>query len=72
MNIDEAIKQLESEKKGGTKNIIFAWWDASCFERKDDEDWGSLCEVVEDKMDWSRAHEDITETIRYIESFDAN
>lgn len=68
MTIDEAIKQLESEKKGGTKNIIFAWWDARCFEREDDEDWGAICEIVEDKMDWSDAHDQITDLIALSES----
>jgi hypothetical protein len=68
MTIDDAIKQLESEKKGGTKNIIFAWWDATCFNRQDDDDWGSLCEIVEDKMDWSDAHDQITDLIELSES----
>jgi hypothetical protein len=63
MTIDDAIKQLEDEKKNGTKNIIFAWWDASWFERKDDEDWGAICEVVEDKMDWSHAYDQMTDII---------
>ncbi len=63
MSIDDASKQLESEKKGGTKNIIFAYWVASDFDRKDDEDWGAVCEIVEDKMDWSYAHDQMNDLI---------
>jgi hypothetical protein len=72
MTIDEAIKQLETEKKNGTKNIVFAYWDASCFDRTDDDDWAAICDSIDHKMDWSNAHDDISETIRYAESLDTN
>lgn len=68
MTIDEAIKQLQSEKNGGKKHIIFAYWDASCFNRKNDDDWGAICEMVEDKMDWSDAHDQITDLIELSDS----
>ena len=63
MTIDEAIKQLETEKKKGTKNIVFAYWDASCFDRTDDDDWADVSQIVEDKMDWCIAHDQMTDLI---------
>lgn len=72
MTIDEAIKNLEQAKKSGVKNIVFAWWEADVFGRKDDENWAGICDHLDSKMDWSNAHDDISETIRYIESSDTN
>lgn len=72
MTIDEAIKNLEQAKKAGVKNIVFAWWEADAFGRKDDDHWAGICDVLDSKMDWSNAHDDITETIRYVESSDTN
>jgi hypothetical protein len=63
MTIDDAIKQLKDEKKNGTKNIVFAYWDASSFDRTDDDDWAYLSQTVEDKMDWSIAHDQMTDLI---------
>lgn len=68
MTVDEAIAMLQSEKKAGIKNLIVAWWDASMFGRIDDDDWASVAQIVEDKMDWSSAHEDMQDLINYIES----
>ena len=68
MTIDDAIKQLEDAKRNGKKNIVLAWWDASCFNRDDDNDWGAVCDIVEDKMDWSDAHEQMTDLITLSES----
>lgn len=67
MNIDDAIKNLKDAKKAGHKNIIMAWWEAECFGRNDDDSWASICEYIDDKMDWSNCHDDISETIGYIE-----
>lgn len=60
MTIDEAIENLKAAKKGGTKSIVFAWWSADMFGREDDESWQHDAEIVEDKMDWSVAHENIS------------
>jgi hypothetical protein len=57
MHIKEAIKLLKQEQKKGTENIIFAYWDSSSFDRKDDEDWAIDAEHVESEIDWSRTHE---------------
>jgi hypothetical protein len=59
MTIDDAIRNLESAKRGGTKSIIMAWWAADMFDREDNEDWEHAAEVVEDKMDWSATHSDL-------------
>jgi hypothetical protein len=72
MTIDDAIKQLEDAKRNGKKNIVLAWWDASCFNREDNGDWAVICDRIDHKMDWSNAHDDISETIRYAESLDTN
>ena len=68
MTIDDAIKQLESEKKNGTKNIVFAYWDASSFDRTDDDEWAYLSQTVEDKMDWSDAHDQMIVLITLIDN----
>lgn len=60
MTIDEAIENLQAEKARGTKSIIIAWWDADAFGRQDDEAWEHAADIVEDKMDWSGAHDDLT------------
>lgn len=59
MTIDEAIQNLKQAKKGGTKNIILAYWDAECFGRKDGSSWASDAELVERKFDWSYTQESI-------------
>ena len=34
MKIDQAINMLQEAKANGSKNIIFAFWEANVFERK--------------------------------------
>jgi hypothetical protein len=63
MTIDEAIKNLESAKRGGTKSIVFAWWSADMFGRTDDKKWRADSEWVENQMDWSYAHDQITDIL---------
>jgi len=69
MTIDDAILALQNAKKLGARNIIIAWWEAELFPhsnnrpRKDDNDWASACQTVEDNMDWSRTWEDIQLTL---------
>jgi len=65
MQIDEAIKMFKEAKKNGVKNIIMAYWEADAFGKKDDDEWAELCDYVDDKMDWSNCHDDITETMRW-------
>jgi hypothetical protein len=65
MNIDDAIHTLQEVKKNGTKNLIIAWWDSECFNRKEGKDWKSICNFVDNNMDWSSTHEGVDETIRY-------
>jgi hypothetical protein len=72
MTIDDAIKNLEQAKKSGVKNIIIAWWEADAFDFQDDERWAAICDSVDHKIDWSNAHDDISETIRYFKSLDTN
>jgi hypothetical protein len=59
MTIDEAIKNLQAEKRSGTKSVIIAWWNADMFNRPDDEAWEQAADVVERKHDWSSTHDDL-------------
>lgn len=63
MKIEDAIKQLQAAKNRGTKSIIFAYWEADMFEREDDWAWESDAETVEDRMDWSYAHDQMSSII---------
>lgn len=65
MKIEDAIKTLQEMKKDGVKNIILAYWEASNFDREDDNAWAEDVELVDDSFDWSSAHEQID---IYIES----
>ncbi len=67
MTIDEAIENLNQAKKNGVQNVILAWWEADAFGRKDDEAWGEMCDVFDDKMDWSGTHDDIATMIEYFD-----
>ena len=59
MTIDEAIQNLKDAKKRGVKSIVLAWWDASMFDREDDDEWAADVEQIDDKFDWSSTQEDI-------------
>ena len=59
MTIDYAIKLLKDAKKDGVDHIIFAYWDASNFELKDNKDWAWIADRVEDDFDWSSTNEAI-------------
>lgn len=63
MTIDEAIDNLKRAKKNGVKSVILAWWSADMFARPDDSDWERAAEIVEDKMDWSATHSDLTSVL---------
>jgi hypothetical protein len=64
MSIDEAILNLQLAKHDGVENIVLAYWDAQSFEMKEGEEWASLCEQMEDNMDWSGAHDNLSEIIK--------
>jgi hypothetical protein len=66
MTIDEAIDNLKSAKEQGVKNIVLAWWAADMFGRKDDENWEHDSGLIEEKMDWSSTHDQITEMLEEI------
>jgi len=63
MNIKDAIALLIKEKNNGTQSIILAYWKADMFDQEDNDEWHSDTELVEDKMDWSRAHDQMTDLI---------
>ena len=60
MTIDDAIKDLKAAKKRGYKSIIYSWWSADMFGRIDNEEWECDSISVEDTMDWSRTHDDLS------------
>lgn len=68
MTIDEAIARLKNEKTRGVKSIIMVWWDASGFNRQDDETWEHAAEMVDRKHDWSTTHEDLQSTLDHYTS----
>lgn len=63
MTIDEAIKNLKDAKKRGVKSIVLAWWDAKMFDRKDNKEWEADAEYLEDQMDWSHAHDQMSDLL---------
>ncbi len=56
MHIDQAIELLQKEKAGGTQHLIFAYWTADIFGRKDDDAWAYDADIG-DEIDWSSTHE---------------
>lgn len=68
MTIDEAIENLKQAKKQGKKNIILAWWDSKMFGKKDDEEWARICDYIDNKMDWSETHDDLTLIVSQVEN----
>jgi hypothetical protein len=63
MRIDDAIKQLRSLKKAGVRSVLATWWTAEDFSRQDDEGWEYDSTAAERHMDWSLAHESLSELI---------
>lgn len=68
MQIDQAIEYLQTEKRNGVKNVVIAWWDAGMFERVDDEAWEHDAELIERRMDWGTAHDEIQSMLDMIEA----
>lgn len=69
MKIDQAINMLQEAKANGSKNIIFAFWEAGLFERKagktfkDNETWANITNFIDENMDWAYVHESLQEII---------
>lgn len=69
MKIDQAINMLQESKANGSKNIIFAFWEANVFERKagktfkDNETWANIANFIDENMDWAYVHEGLQEII---------
>jgi len=64
MHIDQAIQILSEAKASGTQAIVFSFWEADLFALPNDNAWESLTEIIEDSMDWSRTHDDISTIIQ--------
>ena len=63
MTVDEAIKVLRSSYPNN-EEIIIAWWDKEAFPEVSQDNWGGSCDWVMDKMDWSHAHDDISQLLQ--------
>ena len=66
MKIEQAIELLQQAQKAGTKSIVLAYWEADMFDRKDDESWETESELIENDMDWSQAHNQISDLLESI------
>ena len=76
MKIDDAIRMLEEAKKAGSKNIIFAFWEADLFTKvndkgnvkafKEGEVWENIVEFIDDNMDWGYTHDALQHIINEI------
>ena len=63
MRIDDAIAELRRLKKAGVRSVLATWWTAEDFSRADDADWEYDSNYAERHMDWSYAHDAISELI---------
>ena len=69
MNIQDAIRMLQEEAASGTNNIVMAYWKADKFGQEDGEKWEDISETLENTVDWSLVHDDMSHLIRqYAES----
>lgn len=57
MPIEEAIQILTDAQKLGVKHIVFAFWEADSFDRRDDAQWAADAAHVMEEMDWSSTHD---------------
>lgn len=67
MKIEDAINQLIEAKNQGVKSIVLAYWESDMFGRKDDESWEWESEQIEENMDWSHAHDQMTDYLGSLE-----
>jgi hypothetical protein len=63
MSIEEAIQQLKQCKARGVENIVFAYWEAEMFGLDDDANWAGVSDAIESEMDWSRAHDHMSQIV---------
>ena len=61
MSIEDAIKLLRKAKAQGVKHIVLAYWEADMFDHKDDDKWAALTGIIESDMDWSMAHDQMSQ-----------
>ena len=64
MSIDEAIELLHQAKINGHTDVVFAYWDKHALDMEDNPDWPAIAEWIEEHMDWSSAHDRMTEIIK--------
>ena len=57
MRVKDLIQNLK-KWHDPEEHLIIAYWEQSAFE-VEDEDWVGTSDLVESKMDWSNAHDDI-------------
>lgn len=57
MNIKDAIAILQAAELHGTKEIVFAYWDAESFGMEEGEEWNQKSEQIEECIDWSGIHD---------------
>lgn len=63
MKIEDAIKQLKQRKDQGVKSIVLAYWEADMFDQKDNDKWEDTASTIEDQMDWSMAHDQMSQIL---------
>ncbi len=69
MKIDEAIKMLNDAKTNGSKDIIFSFWEAKDFIRKQKKTftnnivWSNIADYIHFNMDWKYMHSELQKMI---------
>ena len=62
MKVETAIKFLQ--EKDPDEDLIMAWWDSDGFELEK-KDWKYVAALSDNGMNWSNAHENISDFINY-------
>jgi hypothetical protein len=69
MKIDEAINMLNQAKDSGSKDVIFAFWEAKEFKRKENKTftnnivWSNITDYIHNNMDWQFIHNELQKMI---------
>tara|TARA_B100002019_G_scaffold280304_1_gene283102 strand:- start:907 stop:1134 length:228 start_codon:yes stop_codon:yes gene_type:complete len=66
MKVKDVIKNLQCLDP--EQSIVHTYWEKDSFENIDiarGHNWEALCDIIDRKMDWSNAHEDIQATLEY-------
>ena len=61
MKVKDVIKNLQCLDP--EQSIVHTYWDKDSLQIAEDDDWEALCDIIDSKMDWSNAHEDIQATL---------